>query len=62
MSVEIVVSTDCVTIRQSALWRKELKEAHSALSVPVRDASGGGVVWLGGMVLTATIFIQNSDH
>ena len=56
--------SDRVTNRQSALRRIELKEAHSTLSgpVPVRCASGGRSVWLGGMFLAAMIFLPNSDR
>ncbi len=48
---------------QSALRRIYLKEAHSTFSVPipVRDASGGWSVWLGGVILAATVFLPNSD-
>ena len=52
-----------ITIRQSALPRIELKEAHSTLSGPVlvRYASGRWSVWLAGMILVASIFLSTSD-
>ena len=57
------MSSDHNAIRQSALRRVELEEAHSALSgpVPVRRASGRSIL-LAGMSLAATIFLPNSDR